>query len=88
MKNIFPFLCIPVSWAERRESLIGELVLTVIKPIDDAFNSLIMIDCFPLHDITLGAFNSELPTLVILVVLSLVLQTKCGIIHRSFSEMY
>lgn len=60
MKNIFPFLCIPVSWTERGESLIGELVLTVIKPIDDAFGSLIMIDCSPLHNSTLGAFNSEL----------------------------
>lgn len=69
MKNIFHFLCIPVSWTELWGSLVEELVLTVIKPIDNA----ISLDCAPLHDITLAAFISEVSRFLILVILTLVL---------------
>lgn len=59
-EEYFPFLCIPVSWTEQGESLIGALVLTVVKPIDDAFGSLITTDRSAPHNSTLDALSSEL----------------------------
>lgn len=59
-ENIFPFLCIPEAWAELRGSLVSELVLTVIKPISDTFNSLFVLllsSTFYLNVLKTYAFN-------------------------------